>query len=227
MEGQLWILEGGDGVGKSTQAKLLIERLTDEPSLVGQAVRPWKFPNYDGHPWGTLIKSYLAGTVGSLQEVGPYYASILYAADRGEQAPAIKAALASGDWIVCDRYASSNIAHQASQIADPAKRQAFVRWLTDTEYTQFALPRPTGTILLNMPLDHAREQLDGRYQQAGGKLDVQEQDNAHRQAVHDQYLRLAQAEGWPIIECMEGERRLSTQEVSDKIWNVIHPHLPS
>ena len=41
--GTLIILEGGDGSGKATQTKLLVERLTKE----GHAVKSVSFPNYD------------------------------------------------------------------------------------------------------------------------------------------------------------------------------------
>ena len=69
--GTLIILEGGDGSGKATQTKLLVERLTKE----GHAVKSVSFPNYDSGA-AMPIKMYLAGEFGKdVHDVNPYVAS--------------------------------------------------------------------------------------------------------------------------------------------------------
>lgn len=76
--GTLIILEGGDGSGKATQTKLLVERLTKE----GHAVKSVSFPNYDSGA-AMPIKMYLAGEFGkNVHDVNPYVASSMYAIDR-------------------------------------------------------------------------------------------------------------------------------------------------
>lgn len=76
--GTLIILEGGDGSGKATQTKLLVERLTKE----GHAVKSVSFPNYDSGA-AMPIKMYLAGEFGKdVHDVNPYVASSMYAIDR-------------------------------------------------------------------------------------------------------------------------------------------------
>ena len=76
--GTLIILEGGDGSGKATQTKLLVERLTKE----GHAVESVSFPNYDSGA-AMPIKMYLAGEFGKdVHDVNPYVASSMYAIDR-------------------------------------------------------------------------------------------------------------------------------------------------
>ena len=67
--GTLIILEGGDGSGKATQTKLLVERLTKE----GHAVKSVSFPNYDSGA-AMPIKMYLAGEFG--KDVAPCTLSI-------------------------------------------------------------------------------------------------------------------------------------------------------
>ena len=65
--GTLIILEGGDGSGKATQTKLLVERLTKE----GHAVKSVSFPNYDSGA-AMPIKMYLAGEFGkNVHDVNP------------------------------------------------------------------------------------------------------------------------------------------------------------
>lgn len=76
--GTLIILEGGDGSGKATQTKLLVERLIKE----GHAVKSVSFPNYDSGA-AMPIKMYLAGEFGKdVHDVNPYVASSMYAIDR-------------------------------------------------------------------------------------------------------------------------------------------------
>jgi len=73
--GTLIILEGGDGSGKATQTKLLVERLIKE----GHAVKSVSFPNYDSGA-AMPIKMYLAGEFGKdVHDVNPYVASSMYA----------------------------------------------------------------------------------------------------------------------------------------------------
>ena len=69
--GTLIILEGGDGSGKATQTKCLVERLQAE----GHRVRSVSFPNYDSDA-SMPIKMYLSGQFGTdVDSVNPYVAS--------------------------------------------------------------------------------------------------------------------------------------------------------
>ena len=70
--GTLIILEGGDGSGKATQTKLLVERLTKE----GHAVKSVSFPNYDSGA-AMPIKMYLAGEFGKdVHDVNPMWQAL-------------------------------------------------------------------------------------------------------------------------------------------------------
>ena len=77
MEHQLYVIEGLDGSGKATQAALLTEHL----SAKGLPCRKLSFPDYDD-PSSTLVKTYLHGEIGTLEEVNPYGASLFFTVDR-------------------------------------------------------------------------------------------------------------------------------------------------
>ncbi len=76
--GKLIVLEGLDGSGKATQAKLLAKHLTAE----GLQVQEITFPDYESDS-SALVKMYLAGRFGDKpDDVNAYAASTFYAVDR-------------------------------------------------------------------------------------------------------------------------------------------------
>ena len=76
--GKLVVIEGTDGSGKSTQFRLLSERLEQE----GVPFRHIVFPRYD-QPSSALIRMYLGGEFGhDPAAVNAYAASTFYAVDR-------------------------------------------------------------------------------------------------------------------------------------------------
>lgn len=78
MRGKLIVIEGLDGSGKATQAKLLCESLEKQ----GLNVRKVSFPDYDSES-SALVKMYLNGEFGNdPNDVNAYAASAFYAVDR-------------------------------------------------------------------------------------------------------------------------------------------------
>ncbi len=77
-KGKLIVIEGLDGSGKATQAKLLAQHLARQ----GMPVREITFPDYDSDS-SALVKMYLAGQFGQKpDDVNAYAASSFYAVDR-------------------------------------------------------------------------------------------------------------------------------------------------
>ena len=113
MSGKLIVIEGGDGSGKTTQFNLLKERLISE----GHKIETVDFPRY-GEDSALMIEKYLNGDFGSAKDVGAYRASILYAVDRYAASFEMKKWLAEGKIILANRYATSNMLHQAGKIKD-------------------------------------------------------------------------------------------------------------
>ena len=104
MAGRFITLEGGEGAGKSTQARLLAEALRG----AGHAVRLTREPG--GAPGAEQVRELLLhGTEGFVPEAE----TLLHFAARAEHlARTIRPGLADGAWVVCDRFADSTMAYQ-------------------------------------------------------------------------------------------------------------------
>jgi dTMP kinase len=98
-------LEGLDGVGKSTQARLLAERLR----AAGHEVVECREPG--GTPLGEHVRSLVLDH--GDWDVSPRAEALLFAASRAQLvADVIAPARARGAWVICDRYIDSSVAFQ-------------------------------------------------------------------------------------------------------------------
>ena len=151
--GKLIVIEGTDGSGKSTQFKLLTQRLVQE----GHAFRQLEFPQYS-EPSSALIRMYLGGEFGSKPtDVNAYAASAFYAVDRFASYKKVWGEYyENGGLILSDRYTTSNAVHQASKEPEE-KRAAFFDWLYDLEFGKMQLPKPDAVILMDMPIELTRQ----------------------------------------------------------------------
>ena len=112
-QGRFITLEGGEGAGKTTQARLLSEALL----ALGLAVLRTREPG--GAPGAEFLRNLL------LREALDWSAdaeTLLHFAARAEHVEkTIRPALAAGLWVVCDRFADSTMAYQGyGQGADRA-----------------------------------------------------------------------------------------------------------
>jgi len=212
MNGRLVAIEGADASGKHTQAKLLFERLKKE-GFSGAMV---SFPRY-GEFWGKLVKKYLQGKFGSLQEVKPEFASLLYSLDRLDSMPWIEQELGKGKIVVCDRYIASNVAHQAAKFEGKG-RQEFIRWL---EAVESRLPQPDLTIFLDLPVSVSADLMKGR----GREKDIHELDLKYLEAVRNVYLSLCKRPGWFRVDCSSGKGIRPKGEIHWLIWRKAQEYL--
>ena len=144
--GKLIVIEGTDGSGKSTQFRLLTQRLENENIAFQKLV----FPQYS-EPSSALIRMYLGGEFGSKPtDVNAYAASTFYAVDRyASYKEDWGQAYEAGELILANRYTTSNAVHQASKEA-PEKQAEFLAWLYDFEYDKLGLKiRPL--VLIQFP----------------------------------------------------------------------------
>ena len=151
----LVVLEGLDGAGKSTQVKKLRTYLE---SLYG-SLEYVHFPRYDAPVYGDLISRFLRGDFGSNESVHPQLVALLFAEDRHGAAPAMKETLAGGGVMLLDRYVYSNIAYQCAKLKDEQEAERLRDWIFNTEYGDFALPKPDLNIFLDVPISFVESKL--------------------------------------------------------------------
>jgi dTMP kinase len=102
--GRFITLEGGEGAGKSTQARLLADALAE----VGVSVLRTREPG--GAPGAEVLRELLLG--GSVEWSAPAETLLHFAARAEHIETTIRPALASGAWVVCDRFYDSTMAYQ-------------------------------------------------------------------------------------------------------------------
>ncbi|MGN6500482.1 MAG: dTMP kinase [Tsuneonella sp.] len=104
-QGRFIAFEGGEGSGKSTQARLLAEALHAR----GIAVELTREPG--GTPGAEAIRALLLDPPG--EGWRPWAEALLFAAARSDHVERlIRPALAAGRWVVCDRFVDSSRAYQ-------------------------------------------------------------------------------------------------------------------
>lgn len=107
MTGRFITLEGGEGSGKSTQARLLAERLRGQ----GHAVVLTREPG--GTPGAEAVRALLV--TGETDRWSPWAEACLVNAARADHVERIiRPALARGDWVICDRFVDSTRAYQGA-----------------------------------------------------------------------------------------------------------------
>lgn len=100
------VFEGGEGVGKSTQARLLVEALGDRGLSAFMTREPGGTPGAEAIRRLLLAPPDKAGWT-------PEAEALLFAAARADHvAHLIHPALAGGAWVVCDRFIDSSRAYQ-------------------------------------------------------------------------------------------------------------------
>ncbi|MES2301210.1 MAG: dTMP kinase [Pseudomonadota bacterium] len=103
--GRFIALEGGEGVGKSTQAKLLADALR----IRGLQVVITREPG--GTPGAEAVRALLLSNEGD--GWGARAEALLFAAARADHVEKlISPALARGAWVICDRFIDSSRAYQ-------------------------------------------------------------------------------------------------------------------
>ncbi|MEG2137682.1 MAG: thymidylate kinase [Oscillospiraceae bacterium] len=216
MERKLIVFEGTDGSGKSTQFKLLCDRL----EAGGKPFQKLIFPQYS-EPSSALLKMYLGGEFGTHpSDVNPYAASAFYAVDRYASWKKVwGTAYESGTLTLADRYITSNAVHQASKLPS-AERPAFWDWLFDFECDKLGLPRPSNVVFLDMPTDKTVRNLRSRETATHTHADIHEVDSAYLALCHETAVEAAAYYGWLRIDCTDINGNIRTvEDLHGEIWD--------
>ena len=177
MTGLFITLEGGDGSGKSTQARLLTDWLEGK----GRSVLRTREPG--GTDVGVEIREIVLHHRG---EIAPRAEALLYAADRAHHiATKVRPALAAGDIVIQDRYLDSSVAYQgAGRVLEQGEVRDLSLWAAEGLL-------PDLTILLDLDETVARGRLDADNKRFD-RLEAEK--NEFHARVRAAFLELAAAE---------------------------------
>ena len=215
--GKLIVIEGTDGSGKSTQFKLLTQRLENEHHTFQRLV----FPQYS-EPSSALIRMYLGGEFGTKpSDVNAYAASAFYAVDRYASFKKVWGQwYEDGGLIVSDRYTTSNAVHQASKVP-PSEQKDFLKWLYDFEYNKLGLPAPDLVIYLDVPTDFTEAMMRRREADTNTHADIHELDLEYLATCRRTGKAAAEYYGWTVIQCVEKGQMRSIEDIHEEIYRHI------
>lgn len=247
--GKLFVIEGGDGTGKTEQFKLLTAKLKAE----GHKMAEVDFPRYGTpekpNPASFFVSKYLQkeefgfkNGYGDASKANPYCVSLSYALDRfdasfcHENRPNLWDLLKDGHNLVSNRYTPSNVGYQAIKIEDKKERAKFIEWLMDLEYRVLGIPRPDLVLLLDLDPVVARELKAQQRKEQGQALDAHERDSQILDKAREAYLEAAKLfpDSWVVIDVATPTHPanksllagLHTKEViHEKIWAKVKPVL--
>ncbi|MBI5129688.1 MAG: dTMP kinase [Rhodopseudomonas palustris] len=207
--GRFITFEGGEGAGKSTQIKLLAQRL----EKAGLQTLVTREPG--GSPGAEVIRHLLLSGIGHLIG-GAQAEALLFAAARDDHVRTlIEPALARGVWVLCDRFYDSTRVYQG-KLGDVSP--ALLNALQDVT---IGTMQPDLTIILDVPVEIGLKRAAVRRGTAAPDRFEGETTDFHRK-LRDAYRQIATAEpGRCVLIDADAEPKL----VADRIWLAVQDRL--
>lgn len=207
--GKFITFEGGEGAGKSTQARLLAERLRAES--VGTVLTR--------EPGGSAFAEQIRDLIlcPSTADHGALAEALLFSAARADHLErTIRPALEAGQWVICDRFADSTRVYQGVAGGLP---KAVIEAL---ERLVVAETVPDVTIVLDLPAADGLARAHGRSRQAvpaaGGADSYEGRPLSFHERLRDGFLMIATAEPerCVVIDALQPEA-----DVAQQVWAAI------
>jgi dTMP kinase len=208
MRGRFISLEGGEGSGKSTQAKLLGDRLKS----FGLGVVLTREPG--GSAGAEAIRHVLLS--GAVKPLGTNAEAILFAAARDDHLrEVIRPALESGHWVVCDRfYDSTRIYQGVLGNVDPRLIQSLERLVVGET-------NPDLTFILDLPAEEGLLRISRRLK--GPERDRYESEALEfHKKLREAYRELAAREP---ERCIIIDATPLSKAVAESIWTIVSQRL--
>lgn len=206
-------VEGGEGVGKSTNIAFL------EKQLVGRGVDLVVTREPGGSSLGERVRQLLLAVdeeaIDAMAEL-----LLVFAARAQHISTLIEPTLAAGKWVLCDRFTDATYAYQCGGRGIDRATVSALEQLVQGEL------RPDCTLLLDAPVSTGMARAQGR-----GELDRFEREElAFFERVRATYLELAQTSSgrYRIIDASQPLEAVQQQllKVCDELtacWGVRHP----
>jgi len=200
-EGRFVVLEGSDGCGKSTQAARLVQALTDRGIVVQATFEP------GATELGRALRRVL---LGGDHAVSARAEALLMAADRAEHVDTVvRPALATGTWVVSDRFVGSSLAYQGG-----ARGLGFDAIAAINAFATAGLV-PDVVVYLQAPV----EVLAARRRGPADRIEAE--GESFLAAVVDAYDRLAADLGWTVVDATP-----DADAVERAVWAVVEGLMP-
>lgn len=216
-KGQLIVIDGTDGSGKTTQIKLLEQYLASK----GISFETISFPRYENNLYGKLIKRYLEGEFGKIGELDPQFLALAFAGDRLLAKPLIESWMSEGKLVIANRYVSASKAHLGANLSEE-DREEFFEWLDKLEYKDNGIPKEDQTILLVVDPQVGQKNVLNKQHH-----DIHEENLKHLEQANNIYLQLAKAENWQVIDCMKDGKMRSPEAIHKQIMVLVEDYLNS
>jgi dTMP kinase len=205
--GRFITFEGGEGAGKSTQLRLLAERLREEGLMVVTTREP------GGSTGAESIRALLVSGDTDRWD-GVTEALLHFAARRDHLVKTVWPALERGAWVLCDRFADSTLAYQGfGHGLDPE----IIASLYRVAVGHFA---PDLTLVLDLPVEKGLERAGIR----GGAEDRYERMGlGFHQRLRQGFLGIAQSNP---MRCAVIDADQGADKVEADIWATVRARLP-
>ncbi|MGU3494183.1 dTMP kinase [Xanthobacteraceae bacterium A53D] len=201
-QGRFITLEGGEGTGKSTQAKRLAAALEAQ----GRSVVVTREPG--GSPGAEAIRHVILS--GAAKDYGPTAEALLFAAARADHVDTlIRPALLTGKWVVCDRFIDSTRVYQG------VLGSVSGTLLDELEDLMVGDARPDLTLILDVPPEVGLARAAARGE---GADRFESEGLAFHAKVREAFLALAKADP---DRCAVVDASGTPDEVAARIWEVV------
>ena len=218
MKGKLIVIEGAcDGIGKTTQYKLLKKYLEDK----GYNVCSHHFPTYNKKQ-GKLTEYYLNGDFGNPNDLSPYLVNSINAVDRAiTWKDKLKDAYDKGNIILLDRYTTSSLIYQSALFESENAKKSFIDYVTDYEYNKLGIKKPDKVIFLTADFDLVSSMRSKRESNDGVKNDVYERDNKLMKKIYDNAMFVSDYLSFDIVKCDLNGGLRSIEDIHNEIKDII------
>ena len=206
--GRFISLEGGEGAGKSTQAKRLAERLQARGEDVVLTREPGGSPGAEA-----LRKLLVEGAADRWSSTAETL--LMYAARADHLERTIRPALARGAWVICDRFMDSTRAYQG---AGGGASKALIDQL---ERAVVAGDRPDLTLIFDLPVKDGLARAKAR---AGAEARFESKGPVFHERLRAAFLSLAEREP---ARCVVIDAAPPPDKVAASIWAEVVRRLPA
>jgi dTMP kinase len=206
VRGTFITLEGGEGTGKSTQTEHLLRRLRD----AGVAAIGTREPG--GSPDAEVLRKILLS--GVAEPLGPAAEAILFSAARIDHLDRkIEPALATGTWVVCDRFADSTRAYQG------VTGRLDLQFVDVLERVTLDRVRPDLTLILDLPAEEACSRAARRSGGFVGRDRFEREGLGFHRMIRKAFLTIAEAEP---TRCVVIDASCAEIDISRTIWELVY-----